>query len=547
MRARGRAKRGLLASAESAGSNRGRWSRLLDGCRYDNRDGTVAEVGDVCLPGCHLSARWHHARADDYMSPRVTSLSPIGSVRRMTELGLMVMAGVITAAAYTLASLGKNSTIPPTIVAFLVALLGVLLFAHLATRWMARGADATLLPLAVLLNGLGFVMLTRLNQRLALLQTTWTLLGVLAYAVTLLLVERASDLARYKWTFFAIGAFLLVSPLIPGIGVAFGGKQIWVHIGPINFQPAEFAKIALALFFAGYLAERRELIATGTWRVGPLRLPEPRYFMPLLVAWGFAVLVIVGMKDLGASLLFFSLFVVMLWVATERTTYLVLGLVLFAGAGYAAWHTIAIVKTRVSIWIDPWSQYQGKGYQIVQATFAFANGGLGGTGLGLGMSNTIPEVKNDFIFAAFGEELGLFGATAILIAFILIVGAGLRIAIRSERPFEKILAVGLTTILGVQAFIIIGGVTRVLPLTGITLPFVSYGGSSLLANYVLLALLIRISDSTARRTGEVPDTLGIGERIEAQRARRKHRRRESVPHLNRTSRRLTAGPGRDVP
>jgi len=459
----------------------------------------------------------------------------------------MVMAGVITAAAYTLASLGRNSTIPPVIVPFLVALLGVLLFAHLVTRWMARGADATLLPLVVLLNGLGFVMLTRLNQRLALLQTTWTLLGVLAYAVTLLLVERAGDLARYKWTFFAIGAFLLVSPLIPGIGVAFGGKRIWVHIGPINFQPAEFAKIALALFFAGYLAERRELIATGTWRVGPLHLPEPRYFMPLLVAWGFAVLVIVGMKDLGASLLFFSLFVVMLWVATERTTYLVLGLVLFAGAGYAAWHAFAVVKTRVSIWLDPWSQYPGKGYQIVQSTFAFANGGLEGTGLGLGRSNTIPEVKNDFIFAAFGEELGLFGATAILIAFLLIVGAGLRIAVRSERPFEKILAVGLTTIIGVQAFIIIGGVTRVLPLTGITLPFVSYGGSSLLANYVLLALLMRISDSTARRAGEVPDRLGVGERFEARRARRKRRREKGYAAFKMEIRRLTVGPGRTVP
>jgi peptidoglycan glycosyltransferase len=449
------------------------------------------------------------------------STSLIASTRRSTELGLVIMAGVITAAAYTLAALGKNAQIPPVIVPFLVALLGVLLFAHLATRWMARGADATLLPLAILLNGLGYVMLARLSQRLAGLQTTWTLIGVVAYVLTLLFVQRAADLARYKWTFFAVGAGLLLSPLVPGLGVTFGGARIWVHLGPIRFQPGEFAKISLALFFAGYLAERRELIATGTWHVGPMRLPEPRHFLPILLAWGFSVVAMVGLKDLGASLLFFTLFVVMLWVATERTTYLILGVVLFGGAAVVAWKLFSNVQTRVSIWIDPWSQYQGKGYQIVQAMFAFANGGTAGTGLGLGSPNKIPEVKNDFIFAAFGEELGLFGASAILIAFLLIMGAGFRIAVRSERPFEKILAVGLTTIIGFQAFIIIGGVVRLVPLTGITLPFVSYGGSSLVANYVLLALLMRISDSSARRAGEVPDALGIGERIEAGMARRR--------------------------
>ena len=442
-------------------------------------------------------------------------------MRRSTELGLVVMAGVITAAAYTLASLGKNAKIPPIIVPFLVALLGLLLLAHIATRILAHGADATLLPLVALLHGLGYVMIARLSDRLAGLQTTWSLLAIVAYALTLFTVQRATDLARYKWTFFVIGAVLLVLPLAPGIGASFNGARIWVSIGPLNFQPGEFAKIALAIFFAGYLAERRELIATGTWRIGPFRLPEPRHLLPLLLAWAFAVLAMVGLKDLGASLLIFSLFVAMLWVATERTAYLVIGVVLFAGAAYAAWRLFDNVQTRVAIWRDPWPQYEGKGYQIVQAMFAFANGGTAGTGLGLGTPNKIPEVKNDFIFAAFGEELGLFGATAIIIAFLLIVGAGFRTAIRSERPFEKILAVGLTTILGLQAFIIIGGVIRVVPLTGITLPFVSYGGSSLLSNYVLLALLIRISDSTARRLGEVPDELTFGERMEARTQRRR--------------------------
>ena len=454
----------------------------------------------------------------------MSTSSPIAAARRGTELGLVVMAGVVTAIAYTLASLGKNAEIPPIIVPFLIALLGLLLLAHLATRLFASGAEPTLLPLAALLHGIGYVMITRLDDRLAGLQTTWSLIAVGAYIATLVVVQRPSDLARYKWTFFALGAVLLLLPLVPGIGRTFGGARIWVSIGPINFQPGEFAKLCLALFFAGYLAERRELIATGTWKVGPFRLPEPRHLLPILLAWGFSVIVMVGLKDLGASLLFFAMFVVMLWVATERASFLVIGSVLFAGAAFVAWKTFANVQTRVTIWRDPWPYYEGRGYQIIQSMFALANGGVGGTGLGLGSPNKIPEVKNDFIFAAIGEELGLIGATGILIAFLLIIGAGLRIAIRAERPFEKILATGLTTIVGIQAFIIIGGVIRVVPLTGITLPFVSYGGSSLLANYVILALLVRISDSTARQLGEVPDTLTVGERLEARRARRLERR-----------------------
>ncbi len=451
--------------------------------------------------------------------------SPIAARRRNTELSLILMAAVITAAAYTLASLGKNAQIPQIIVPFLIALLVLLVVAHLANRMLAAGADSTLLPLAALLNGLGYVMIARLSDRLASLQTTWAFISIIAYVGVLLVVQRATDLARYKWTFLFLGAGLLLLPLVPGVGASFGGARIWVSIGPINFQPGEFAKILLALFFAGYLAERRELIAAGTWKVGPFHLPEPRHLLPIVLAWAFAVVVMVAEKDLGSSLLFFTLFVVMIWVATERAAFLAIGLVMFAGAAFLAWKLFAHVQTRVTIWRDPWPQYQGKGYQIIQSIFALANGGVSGTGLGLGSPNKIPEVKNDFIFAAIGEELGLVGATAVLIAFLLIIGAGLRIATRTERPFEKVLATGLTAILGVQAFIIIGGVIRVVPLTGITLPFVSYGGSSLLANYVLLALLIRISDSGARQFGEVPDTLTIGERFEARRARRRARTR----------------------
>jgi cell division protein FtsW (lipid II flippase) len=452
------------------------------------------------------------------------STTPIAAARRSTEFGLVLFAAVIIAAAYTLASVAKDSQIPPRIVPFLAIVIGLLVFAHLANRALAKGADGTLLPLAVILHGIGYVMITRLSERLAGLQTTWTFIGISVYVLTLLFVQRAPDLRRYQWTCLFAGIGLLMLPLVPGVGKTVGGATIWVHLGPINFQPGEFAKILLAVFFAGYLAERRELIAASTWHIGRLRLPEPRYLMPIVLAWAVTIVVMVAQKDLGSSLLFFTLFVVMMWVATERAAYLAIGLVLFASASYLAWRLFEHVQTRVLVWRDPWPVYQGKGYQIVQAMFALANGGTSGTGLGLGSPTKIPAVKTDFIFAAIGEEMGLLGATAVLVAFLLIIGAGLRIATRADRPFEKLLATGLTTIVGVQAFIIIGGVVRVVPLTGVTLPFVSYGGSSLVANYLALALLMRVSDSTARRAGEVPDDPTLNERIAARRARRVERR-----------------------
>jgi peptidoglycan glycosyltransferase len=432
----------------------------------------------------------------------------------------VIMAGLVTAGAYTLASLGQNATIPSRILPFLGLVLLLLVSAHVAVRWLASGADSTLLPVAALLNGLGYVMIARLSERLAGLQTTWTFIGIAVFIAILLFVQRINDLSRYTWHFFAAGAFLLLLPMVPGVGFTAGGARIWVNIGPINFQPGEFAKLALALFFAGYLAERGRLISTSTRRLGPFTIPEPRDLLPLVAAWAFSVVVMVGQRDLGSSLLFFTLFVVMVWVATEKTSYLVIGLALFVGASVVAYNLFDHVQTRVSVWLDPWSQYEGKGYQIAQAMFALGNGGITGTGLGRGLPQRIPEAKNDFIFAAIGEEMGLLGATIILLSFVVLIGAGLRIALRTRRPFEKLLATGLTTIVGVQAFIIIGGVIRVVPLTGITLPFVSYGGSSLVANYALLALLIRLSDMSARRLGEVPDTPMLGERFAARFGRR---------------------------
>ncbi len=432
------------------------------------------------------------------------------------------MAGLVTAGAYTLASLGQNAVIPSRILPFLGLMLLLLVSAHVAVRWLASGADSTLLPVAALLNGLGYVMIARLSERLAGLQTTWTFIGIAVFIAVLVFVERINDLSRYTWHFFAVGAGLLLLPLVPGLGFSSGGARIWVNLGPVNFQPGEFAKLALALFFAGYLAERGRLISTSTRRLGPFTIPEARDLLPLVAAWGFSVVIMVGQKDLGSSLLFFTLFVVMVWVATEKTSYLVIGLGLFAVACVVAYNLFDHVQTRVAVWIDPWSRYEGKGYQIAQAMFALGNGGVTGTGLGRGLPQRIPEAKNDFIFAAIGEEMGLLGATIVLLSFMVIIGAGLRIALRTQRPFEKLLATGLTTIIGMQAFIIIGGVIRVVPLTGITLPFVSYGGSSLVANYALLALLIRLSDVSARRLGEVPDTPMLSEKWAARRARRQN-------------------------
>ena len=461
---------------------------------------------------------------DPALANQTSPRSPIARRRRNTELTLIIMVGLITGAAYTVAALGTNAEIPPGIGIFVGILLALLLCAHIAVRLVARGADGTILPLAALLHGIGFVMITRLDDRLASLQATWSLIGIAVFIGTLLLVQRTSDLANRKWLFFVGGAFLLLLPMVPGVGQTFNGARIWVSIGSINFQPGEFAKIALAIFFAAYLAERRELIAAMTWKVGPFHLPEPRYILPIIVAWGFAVIVMVGERDLGSSLLFFTLFVVMMWVATENAGYLVVGAVLFGGAAYYSWSNFAHVQTRVTNWIDPWDDPLDKGYQIIQSLYGLADGGLVGTGLGRGNPNQVPEAQNDFIFASIGEEFGLVGATAVLMSFVLIVGAGLRTAVRTDRTFEKLLATGLTAILGIQAFIIIGGVLKVIPLTGITLPFVSYGGSSLIANYILLALLIRVSDSAARRLNELPDDPTTSERWQAWRLSRRIRK-----------------------
>ncbi len=430
------------------------------------------------------------------------AIQTIGKRRRTTELGLLVLAVLIILGAYALASLGRNASLPADLWPFLAALLALLVGAHVANRKLASAADSLLLPIAALLNGIGYVFIARLDQDLAALQASWTALGIAAYVLTLVLVRDVRMLQRYRYTAGLVGVVLLIMPLLPGIGRSINGARIWVAIGPVSFQPGEFAKIAFAVFFAGYLVERRELLSVATFRVGPFNTPDPKHFAPVLLAWGASLVVLIFQRDLGSALLFFLLFVIMLWVSTGRVSYLLVGMGLFLLGAFISWTSFDHVQRRVSVWLDPWADPQGAGYQIIQAAYALAWGGTSGVGPGLGIAGRIPYDETDFIFAVIGEELGLLGATAVLCAFLLLAGSGLRIARESRDPFGSLLAVGLTVLIAFQAFIIMGGVTRLLPLTGVTLPFVSYGGSSLLANYVLLALLVRISDQTARRGPE---------------------------------------------
>jgi peptidoglycan glycosyltransferase len=429
----------------------------------------------------------------------------IGAVRRNTELGLLVLSTLVTVGAYVLASLAEDSQIPSNIGPFLAFVVGLQIVAHVGMRRLAPHADGMLLPLASLLSGLGYVFIVRIDEAnpngpdgLAGLQSMWLGVGVAAFLGTLIVVRDLRILERIRYTAGLAGIALLLLPLVPGLGRTINGARIWVSLGPINFQPGEFAKIALAIFFAGYLVEKRELL-TITRAIGPIPMPDPKHLGPVLLAWGASLVVMVAERDLGSSLLFFALFLVLIWVATERASYLVVGVMLFAAGALFSHSRFSHVRDRVDIWLNPWPVADDEGFQVVQAAFAFADGGVTGRGINLGNPRKIPEVETDFIFAAIGEELGLLGATAILITFLLIIGAGLRIALRTDSGFERLLATGLTTLIGFQAFIIMAGVVRLLPLTGVTLPFVSYGGSSLIANFVLLALLLRISDETADR------------------------------------------------
>jgi cell division protein FtsW (lipid II flippase) len=420
--------------------------------------------------------------------------------RRGAELGLGLLAVIVAAFGYLLVQLAQKPDVPPDLWVIFGAVLALFVAAHLAVRRLAPDANQVLLPIAALLNGLGFVTVARLDSNLGRIQAAWTAVSVLAFVLTLVGVRRIRTLERYRYSFLFLGMVALLLPLAPGIGKTINGARLWVGVGPVNFQPGEAAKVFLVLFFAAYLVDKRELLASGSRRIGRMMLPEPKHLGPLLLAWGVSILIMVRETDLGQAMLIFALCGVMLYVATERAAYTVVTVVLFLTAAGIAYQLFGHVQTRVQTWIDPFKYANDKGYQLVQSLFGFAAGGFAGTGLGLGSPKQIPNVATDFVFSAIGEELGLLGCVAVLVALLLFIGSGYQIAVRSERPFPKLFATGLTTIIGLQSFVIIGGVTRVIPLTGVTLPFISYGGSSLLANWVILALLLRISDDNVQGT-----------------------------------------------
>ena len=430
------------------------------------------------------------------------ALAPAARTRRRSELSLGLLVIITTVGGYVLVALANGPELPPDLYALLAWVFGLYIVAHLAIRRFAPFADATLLPLAAVLNGIGFVTIARLDRDQARVQSLWVAISIAVFVVTLAVVRDVHVFERYRYTVAFVGVGALLLPLAPGIGRTVNGSRLWVAIGSLSFEPSEVAKVLLVAFFAAYLVDKRELLTYGRIRVGRWFIPSLRDLGPLLLAWGMALVVLGYEKDVGTSLLFFGVFAAMLYIATRRGAYLIGTLLLMAIGAVFAYHAFGHVRLRVENWLNPWTDAQGHGFQIIQSWYAFGSGGVGGTGLGLGSPWQIPNAATDFVFAAIGEELGLVGTIGVLVAFMLLVGSAYRIAVDATRPFAQLFAAGLATILGFQAFLIIGGVTRVIPLTGITLPFVSYGGSSLVANFAILAILLRISNDSAKERAE---------------------------------------------
>lgn len=442
------------------------------------------------------------------------AIAPPRRTRRGAELFLLifvvVLAGLVSVAIE--GALGGGLTPAPLwFAATLAMMFGI---THIAIRIFAPYADPVLLPLVALLNGLGVALIHRLdlaetapNQRFkvhfltgnASLQLAWTAVGLVLLIVVLVVIRDHRSLARYSYTLGLVGLGLLALPaVLPASLSEVNGARIWIRLAGFSIQPGEFAKIALIAFFASYLVAKRDVLSLASRRIALIDFPRGRDLGPVLVAWLASLLVLVFEKDLGSSLLFFGMFVVMLYIATQRTSWLIIGLLLFAGGAFTAWTLFAHVQDRVAIWLHPFADANGKGFQIVQALYGLATGRLFGTGPGAGRPETVPYANSDFIVATVGEELGLFGLAAVLVIYLLIVSRGLRTALTVRDSFGKLLAAGLGFSVGLQVFVVVGGVTKLIPLTGLTTPFLSYGGSSLVANYVLVGLLLRISDAARR-------------------------------------------------
>ena len=430
--------------------------------------------------------------------------------RRGAELFLLVLALIVGIGAYAAVGLGVDGEVPTNLIGYGGWLTVLTVAAHVAVRVVAPYADPVLLPVVAALNGLGLAIIHRLDLAkdtgLASQQLTWMTLGVVLFVGTLVVLPDHRLLARFTYTSGLAAIVLLILPMLPGIGRTINGAKIWIALGPFSFQPGEIAKVLLVVTFAGYLVVHRDALALAGRRVVFIDLPRGRDLGPILMMWVVSLGILVLQRDLGSSLLFFGLFLVMLYVATERPGWLVVGGLLFFGGATVAFRIFSHVQARVDIWLDPFADPDGSGYQLVQALYGFAWGGMVGRGLGEGMPERVPYAESDFILAAIGEELGLTAVMAVLLLYGLVVERALRAALISRDGFGKLVATGLGAVFALQIFVVIGGVTRLIPLTGLTTPFLSYGGSSLVANWVIIAILLRISDQARRPLPDLTET-----------------------------------------
>ncbi|MFF3437883.1 FtsW/RodA/SpoVE family cell cycle protein [Streptosporangium sp. NPDC002721] len=433
---------------------------------------------------------------------------PLPAKRRVAQLAMLAFAVAIVMLAYANVGLALDKQIPSGMVTYGLSLGGLMLAAYLVLAKFAPWADPLILPLVTLVNGIGLVIIYRLEAggmpgASATNQLLWTAVGVVMFSVTLIVLRDHRALQRLTYTMGAVGLALLVSPLLPFIGQEINGARIWIGIAGFTLQPAEFTKLALVVFFAGYLVAKRDVLALAGRRLLFIDLPRARDLGPVLITWGLSLGVLILQKDLGSSLLIFGTFIAMLYIATQRTSWVLIGILLFVGGAVLAGLLFDHVAARFEVFLDPenpelYDRELGGSFQLMQGLFAMGQGGVLGTGLGQGHPDLIPLAFSDFIFTAAGEELGLTGLMALLMVYALLVERGLRTSIAAREPFSKLLAGGLSFILAWQVFIIVGGVTNLIPLTGLVTPFMSQGGSALLANWILIALLVRMSD-TARK------------------------------------------------
>ncbi len=424
--------------------------------------------------------------------------------RRNLELLLLCIAAPIVIVLFGMMVVNGGQELTFNTLGVPLGIFVAFVIAHLAVRRFAPGADPAILPISFALSGIGIAFVTRIVPDLAVRQLMWLYAGIALMVLVLAFIRNLDKVANYKYTLMAVGILLLLSPLLPGIGSESGGGQLWLKVGSFSFQPGELAKILIVVFLAGYLAANREMLSVFTWDVGPFRLPSLSTLLPLIVMWALAFLVVVLEKDLGLALVLFAVFVVMLYVATGKKFYLVVSLGMAAVAAVALYFMMGHVQTRVSIWLDPFADAQNKGLQLVQSLYSMADGDLFGTGIGRGMgASVIPVAESDFIFPVIAEEVGLLGAAGVLLLYLCFAIRGMVTAARAKSDVSSFIAVGLTSIIVLQAFIIVGGVTRVIPLTGITLPFISQGGSSLIASFAIVGCLLRCGD----------EGTGVGEEV----------------------------------